>query len=251
MAEPPDTSAATAPREFTIDELAAETRVPSRTIRFYQSKKALPVPERRGRKAVYGEAHVERLRLIAQLQDQGLTIKAIRNVLARADRGELDVSDWLGLSTHLKTPSTDDRPLLLTREALLERAGSDRDGLLAELVHEGLAERTGDRFSVASPALLDATMRLDRAGIGLAASAEAARLLRRHLSKAAAQVSAHFLAHLESSTDLSDPERLTEAVQTLRPVGLEVVRVIFAREMDAALSDAVVSGRFAGALKRS
>ena len=42
-------------REFTIDELAAETQVPSRTIRFYQSKKALPAPERRGRKAVYTE----------------------------------------------------------------------------------------------------------------------------------------------------------------------------------------------------
>ncbi|MDP6080909.1 MAG: AMP-binding protein, partial [Arenicellales bacterium] len=47
--------------EYTIDELAAETQVPSRTIRFYQSKKALPAPERRGRKAVYTAEHAERL----------------------------------------------------------------------------------------------------------------------------------------------------------------------------------------------
>ena len=65
--------------EFTIDELSATTRVSSRTIRFYQSKGALPKPTIRGRVAFYTEQHVERLGLIAKLQDQGLRIKAIRD----------------------------------------------------------------------------------------------------------------------------------------------------------------------------
>ena len=64
---------------YTIDQLAALTGVPSRTIRFYQSKGALPAPVRRGRKAYYGSSHVERLELIARLQDRGLQIRAIRN----------------------------------------------------------------------------------------------------------------------------------------------------------------------------
>ena len=50
---------------YTIDQLAAHTGVPSRTIRFYQSRGALPAPVRRGRKAYYGPTHVERLELIA------------------------------------------------------------------------------------------------------------------------------------------------------------------------------------------
>ena len=41
------------------------TRVPSRTIRYYQSKGALPKPTIRGRVAFYGPGHVERLANLA------------------------------------------------------------------------------------------------------------------------------------------------------------------------------------------
>jgi len=232
------------PRELTIDELAAETRVPSRTIRYYQSKKALPPPQRQGRKAVYGDEHVERLRLIAHLQDQGLTIKAIRDVLRRADRGLLELEDWLGLKGELQTPWADDQPRMFTRAELVAWVDDDRDGLVAALVEEGLVEKKGDVFLVHSPALLQVTARLDRAGIDLKASAEAARMLRRHLSRAAAEVSRHFLAHLGKSTDLSDPERQNQALATLRPVGLEVVQLIFAQEMEKVLRSAIESGKF-------
>ena len=86
---------ADAGREYTIDELAAASQVPSRTIRFYQSKGALPHPQIRGRVAYYGPAHIERLKLIASLQDRGLRIDAIRELTSRIDRGELDVNEWL------------------------------------------------------------------------------------------------------------------------------------------------------------
>lgn len=234
-------------REFTIDELAAETGVPSRTIRFYQSKKALPAPERRGRKAIYGEAHVARLQLIARLQDQGLTIKAIRGLLTRADRGELDLGDWLGLKTQLQTPWADDPARLVDRATLHELAGADRDGLVADLVRLHLVERTGDRFTVPSPALLDVIMRLERAGIDLEVSAGAARLLRRHLSRAATEVSRHVLAHL---ADAPDAEALVRAFETLRPVGLEAVQLIFAHEMQKALQQELASGKAADVVRR-
>ena len=55
--------------EYTIDEPSAATRVPSRTIRFYQSKGALNKPEIRSGRYLL-EAHVARLKLIAKLQDQ-------------------------------------------------------------------------------------------------------------------------------------------------------------------------------------
>ena len=84
--------------EYTIDELAALARLPSRTIRFYQSRGALMPPEIRGRVAYYGPAHLERLKLIAQLQDRGLSIDAIRDLLASIDKGELDLAEWLASS---------------------------------------------------------------------------------------------------------------------------------------------------------
>src|SRR5579864_6298655 len=85
------------PDGYTIDELAAAAKVPSRTIRFYQSRGALMPPEIRGRVAYYGGAHLERLKLIAQLQDRGLRIDAIRDLLTSIDRGEVDLAEWLGV----------------------------------------------------------------------------------------------------------------------------------------------------------
>jgi DNA-binding transcriptional MerR regulator len=239
-------------REFTIDELAAETRVPSRTIRFYQSKKALPSPERRGRKAIYTDEHAERLRLIARLQDQGLTIKAIRGVLARADRGELALGDWLGLKDQLQTPWGEDAPRVVSRQELFDLTDTDRDGLISDLVRTKMIKRSGDVFSVPSPALLQVTMRLERAGIDLATSAAAAKMIRRHLGRAAAEVSRHFLEHLaRTNTDASTNERVSEAFATLRPVGLEAVQLIFAQEMEKALRKAVESGQATDVVRRS
>jgi DNA-binding transcriptional MerR regulator len=239
-------------REFTIDELAVETQVPSRTIRFYQSKKALPAPERRGRKAIYTEEHAERLRLIARLQDQGLTIKAIRDVLSRADKGELELSDWLGLKNQLQAPWADDAPRVLTRPELFELTGSSRDGLIADLVRTEIITRSGDVFSVQSPALLVIVMRLERAGIDLTTSAGATKMLRRHLAKAANEVSRHFLARMsETASGASTPQRIGEAFETLRPVSLEVVQLIFAQEMEKSLRKAVESGRATAVVRRS
>jgi MerR HTH family regulatory protein len=49
--------------ELTIDELAADSRIPSRTIRFYQQKGVLLPPVIKGRVAYYGPRHKERLEL--------------------------------------------------------------------------------------------------------------------------------------------------------------------------------------------
>ena len=113
-----------ADRQYTIDELASVTRVPSRTIRFYQSKGALQVPEIRGRVAYYSDAHVERLELIAKLHDRGLRIDAIGDLVKRIDRGELDLAEWLGVEAEMQTPWASDQPRTVTEAELYELAGS-------------------------------------------------------------------------------------------------------------------------------
>jgi DNA-binding transcriptional MerR regulator len=64
-------------KEWTIRELAAESGVPERTIRFYISRGILDPPLRGGRGAAYGPAHLKRLKEIRDLQSKGLMLAEI------------------------------------------------------------------------------------------------------------------------------------------------------------------------------
>ena len=100
----------------------ASPGVPSRTIRFYQSKGTLPSPRRQGRVALYGQEHVERLKLIAELQDRGLRLDAIRDVLVRARVGRRLAAELARASASgCRRPWSDERPLVLTSAELKKR----------------------------------------------------------------------------------------------------------------------------------
>jgi DNA-binding transcriptional MerR regulator len=233
----------TQPAGYTIDELAAAARVSSRTIRFYQSRGALMPPEIRGRVAYYGQAHVERLKLIAQLQDRGLRIDAIRDVLASIDRGELDLAEWLGVEQQVQAPWANDQPRTLTEAELYELAGTKRPGLIAELVEARLVERRSDVFLVRSPALLGIAMKLEAAGIDLETASQASSLARKHLGRLAEEVVELFMRR--AADGAVTPRDLGAAFQSLRPLGTEAVRVIFGRAMERQLRKVYESGRMA------
>lgn len=224
-------------REYTIDELAAVTRVPSRTIRYYQSEGALPKPTIRGRVAYYGSAHVERLAQITALQDRGLQIKAIRDALTRAEKGEFSLQEWLGSHDQLSAPWASDRPKVMSEEELTTELADRRPGLLGELVRIGAVERRGASYLVESPALLGLALRLDGAGMPLPVVGEAFRILQKQLGRLADDLASHFIKNAE---DLGD--NVDRAYEELRPVSLEAVRVIFAREMERTLRKATESG---------
>jgi len=228
---------------FTIDELAAQTRVPSRTIRFYQSKGALMAPEIRGRVAFYGAPHVERLKLIAQLQDRGLRIDAIGDLLKKIDRGELDLAEWLGVEAQMQAPWANDQPRTVTEAELYELAGARRPGLLADLTRAEIIERRGDVYLVASPALLGTAMKLEAVGIDLEMAANASKLLRKHLGRAVADLVELFVGEVKGGrVDVTESGPLFE---TLREAGGEAVRVLFARAMEKALRELLASGKVA------
>ena len=240
----PEAAAGSAtPEGFTIDELAAQTRVPSRTIRFYQSKGALMAPEIRGRVAFYGAAHVERLKLIAQLQDRGLRIDAIGDLVKRIDRGELDLAEWLGVEEQMQAPWAHDQPRTVTEAELYDLTGSRRPGLLADLTRAKIVERRGDVYLVASPALLATAMKLEAVGIDLDMAAEASALLRKHLGRAVADLVDLFVTRVKAGrVDVTESGPLFEA---LRGAGVEAVRVLFARAMEKSLRELLVSGKVA------
>lgn len=229
--------------QYTIDELATATRVPSRTIRFYQSKGALQAPEIRGRVAFYGAAHIERLKLIGSLQDRGLSIRAIRDLLVQADKGELALNEWLGLEQQLKEPWQSDRARVLSEPELRELLGERRPGAIADLLRLEILERQGDGYLVRSPALLQVALRLESAGVDFDTAAGAGHILRKHLGRAAADLTEFFFKRTGEGfgRDLTAAD-LASAYGELRPVGLEAVRHLFAREMERSLRKLVESG---------
>ena len=230
---------------YTIDQLAAHTGVPSRTIRFYQSKGALPAPERRGRKAYYGPEHVDRLELIARLQDRGLQIRAIRNLLDQLDCGQASLEDWLGFEAELRTPWSEDVPQLLTEEEIQQRLEGRPPGLLAALVKAGLLEREANQYLVRSPALMKMALTLEANGIDVETAREATGILARHLSKAATELSIHFQEAMQERIREGGVDNSAQLLNALKPIALEAAAVIFAQEIQNALEQLLHEGRLA------
>jgi DNA-binding transcriptional MerR regulator len=224
--------------EYTIDDLATAARVPSRTIRFYQSRGALMAPEIRGRVAYYNPTHLERLKLIAQLQDRGLRMDAIRDLVSSIDRGEVDLAEWLGVEQQMQASWANDQPRTVSESELLALCGKRRPGLLAELVRLSLVERRGDVYLIESPALLGIAMKLQATGVDLDTARAAADIVRKHVERAVKELIELFVRRAKEG-ELAEPAKLLEA---LRPLGLEAVRVIFGRAMEAGLRKLVESG---------
>jgi len=71
--------------KYRVEELATLARLGVDTIRFYQGRGLLPPPERRGRVALYGDAHLAALRRIRELSRAGFTLAQVRRLFARED----------------------------------------------------------------------------------------------------------------------------------------------------------------------
>lgn len=233
-----------APAEFSIDELAAATGIPSRTIRFYQASGALQKPEIRGRKAFYTASHVERLELIARLQDRGLRIRAIRDVTQRIDKGELVLGEWLGLEERLREPWSDDEPRLLDEAAVAALLEGRPAGLLAELVRLGLLERRGRSFLAPTPGLLDVTLRLQERGVAPEVAVAGLQVMRRHVGKLADELVALYVKNIGDGFggSGSTPD-VAAAFASIRPAGLDAMQLVFAEEMQRALRAVAESGK--------
>jgi DNA-binding transcriptional MerR regulator len=84
-----------------ISELSRQTNVPVATIKFYLREQLLPEGERTSAtQAQYGDAHVERLRLIRALVGPGgLSLAATRRVVQAIEHPPAEVHDLLGVAS--------------------------------------------------------------------------------------------------------------------------------------------------------
>jgi DNA-binding transcriptional MerR regulator len=115
--------------EYRIEQLARSAGVAVDTIRFYQGKGLLESPRREGRVTWYAESHLDRLRRIKELQQQGFTLTVIQRFLT----GELEPSDEALVAAVTRPPA----PQTLTLAELAERSGV-AEPLLASLQQAGL-----------------------------------------------------------------------------------------------------------------
>lgn len=227
-------------RAYTVDELAFATGVPSRTIRFYQSKGVLPRPARRGRVALYEDRHIERLRLIGELQDRGLSLRAVRHLLREDSQEARLLSGCLGLGETLEKPWSDDSPRTVGQDELEELVGTRPPGTIASLVRFGVVERvrTGPApsYRIASPGLLQVTLALQASGIDTETAVRAGDILRRRLGTAARELVDHFSKRAGRGFGRSSaPDEIGAALDALRPIAGEAARLIFAKQIERAL----------------
>jgi DNA-binding transcriptional MerR regulator len=220
---------------FSLEKLVERSGVGIRTIRYYQSEGLLPKPAKQGREAVYTEEHLERLALIAELRDRGLTLSAIRELVA-SDRPRRTANEWLGIDSTLKAPWSDDRPRVVEREELTNLIGR-RAGLLGELEDAGYVKAgDADTWSVPSPGLLDLALQLHDAGIDVDLSGQLRDLLRRRIAKAVDDAVALLAERTGAGfAGRATPEELAHAIGALRPIARETTSLILAQEVERAL----------------
>ncbi|UUU32671.1 MerR family transcriptional regulator [Streptomyces sp. CA-210063] len=226
---------------YRIEDLAHHSGATVRTIRAYQDRGLLPRPERRGRANVYSDAHLTRLRQIADLLDRGYTLASIKELLEAWDAGR-GLGGVLGLVAEVDGPWTDEEAVRISRAELVERFGGAPDeAAVADAVELGVLELLPgeeDLFLVPSPQELAVAAELHEAGVPLSAIADHLRELRgqvehiatRFLEFTTEHVFARYLGQHQPPNEADAVEAAT-LVRRLRPLAQQTVDAELARAM--------------------
>ncbi|WP_343041594.1 MerR family transcriptional regulator [Streptomyces typhae] len=226
--------------EYRIEDLAHHSGATVRTIRAYQDRGLLPRPERRGRSNVYGDAHLARLRQIADLLDRGYTLASIKELLEAWDAGR-GLGGVLGLVAEVDGPWTDEKADRITRAELDAAFGGNPDeAAVADAVALGVLEPLpgrDDEFLVPSPQELAVAAELHAAGVPLSAISAHLRELRGQVEHIAARflefTNDHVFARYLGSSPPSEADAAEAAslVRRLRPLAQQSVDAELARAM--------------------
>ena len=217
--------------EMTIDELARETGMTARNIRAHQSRGLLQPPVIRARTGFYGPEHAERVRRILPLQEEGFNLAAIKRLV--------ESSDAIGFTRAVLAPFDGEEPETITAEELERRFAG---GFTAQLLHK--AERlellrpvTEDTWEVPSPTLLRAGEQLVELCIPLRHVIAVADRIARSTEDIAETFVRLFMQDVVS-VHRGDWDRVTDALQRMRPMASDVVLASFNRRMTRAVEEA-------------
>jgi DNA-binding transcriptional MerR regulator len=223
--------------QLTIEELASQAGTATTTVRMYQSKGLLPPPERRGRIGYYGQGHLARLRLIAQLQEQGFSLASIKRLTDAWESGR-GLEDVLGLETQVAAVWAAEQPARLKLSEFRELFAGQRitPAIIQRAMRMGLVGFDGMWVTVKSPKLLEIGLELVRAGLPAAEMMDEMEALQRMGDSIAARFTAVFERHVwEPFVAAGLPaEQIRPLTQSLQRLGTLAEAVV-----DAVLREAL------------
>ncbi|MDQ6838382.1 MAG: MerR family transcriptional regulator [Actinomycetota bacterium] len=212
--------------EITIDELAAHLRMTTRNIRAYQAKGLLPAPELRGRTGYYGPAHIERLEAVRRLQDQGMNLATIAQVIASE-------GSFAAMVLHQFRP---EEPYESTVSDLDGRfKAHDRDAVIKRAESIDLIEVVDDTtIVVLSPTVLRRAEELVGMGIPVEAQLEAVAVARQaavDTAEAFIHLAADHLTEQVTSGPELDAAAIEAEVERLGLIATDVIHALFRAAM--------------------
>lgn len=136
---------------WSIDELAALVRVPTRTVREYRTLGLIDPPRKQGRVGRYDDSHRRRLELIARLQERGYSLAAIRDLCAASASGR-SLDDVLGGQA---SGAIDQGAVAYSTAELINAVAAMADEKTrSSAIDAGLIHADGGHWHVRAPALL-------------------------------------------------------------------------------------------------
>lgn len=226
--------------QLTVEQLAGETGMSVRNIRNHQSRGLLPPPEVRARVGYYGDEHVARLRLILEMQAQGLKLNAIKRLIGEGR----SLEQIVGLKRAVTAPFETESAEVLSLADLAERFGTAAEKEIAKAQKLGLLVPVGDGlFEAPSPALLRAAEEVLAQGVPLSSALAVIEKVKRNAESSSKAFVRLFLDEVWKPFNEAGqpPDRwpeVTETIERLRPLASEAVLATFKQTMEAEVEKA-------------
>jgi DNA-binding transcriptional MerR regulator len=233
--------------QMTVEQLAYETGLSVRNIRSHQARGLLPSPEVRSRVGYYGPEHTKRLKLIRELQAEGLKLEGNARLIRESEgRGEglLRVREAADAAVEAESPE------VVTVDDLIQRFGlapGQGQKALEKAVKLRLLVPIGDDlFEAPSPSLLRAAEEAVGMGIELPRLLDAAEELQRHTKAVSRRfvklfIEAVWEPFVEAGTPDDEWPAIAESMSRARPLAAEALMAVFrqsmSREIEGTLAD--------------
>jgi len=232
------------PNQLTIEQLAAQSGMSVRNIRAHQARGLLAPPEVRARVGYYGPEHLEQLRLIRDLQEDGFNLGGIKRLL---DDTQGTAERLRRFGEALAAAAAPERGEVLSLDELDRRfkvSAQEAPEVLAEAERLGVLVPIGeDRFQAPSPSLLAIAEEVVGRGISLRSALSVLEDVDRHCDSVSRTLVELFVLEIWKPFAQADmpaerwPE-IEQAVDRLGPVASEALMAIFQRRLRGQLEDA-------------
>ncbi len=155
---------AEAEARWRVEELARRAGLSVDTVRFYQKRRLLPPPERRGRTAWYGDEHLDRIERIRQLQAEGFNLAVIERLLdGRLGPTGMPLAREVARAASESAHDRNHPEQLLTLEEVSQRSGMP-SAIVDAVVRDGLLV---PRYVKGEPFFTDADVEMMEAGLAI------------------------------------------------------------------------------------